>query len=451
MARLPQVARLILFTGPNCSLCDVAKLELAKVRQSYQFDLEIVNIQDKGQESERSLGYLHRTRIHEAAECGTGSSGGSCLESSPCGSNVARNFYIDTSGSAWFQELSPQLCFYDRHVSDILGENRSPSPTLHDARFCFNCGSPDHIVGSCPEQHNRPLIALSRQLFNFLRSDSDGETREPGRFHVVEAWKKQRLEWLECFQPGKVVGPTLREALGLQHGDSGHQCAWLYNMSYWGYPAGWISDTDPRDTVRQRILGDFRTLAHSHPLEDPDDSFLIVSDEEDREVIDLSLATSFYPKSGGDETPVVDDTLSTNSDLEPRSLTPRRWATYPNDYFSSDHLAVYNGMTFMPSDVANSRHSITFTAERRALWEQIISGTQSAKAPVPPWRLPGAFSSLQSHIEYQPPPPPSAPPPLPPSPPPFPPSPPAYPQYCALVADDDSNNGDMDMDLSDDE
>ncbi|KAG1858055.1 hypothetical protein DFJ58DRAFT_312363 [Suillus subalutaceus] len=49
-ARLPQVARLILFTGPNCSLCDVAKLELAKVRQSHQFDLEIVNIQDKGQE-----------------------------------------------------------------------------------------------------------------------------------------------------------------------------------------------------------------------------------------------------------------------------------------------------------------------------------------------------------------------------------------------------------------
>ncbi|KAG1890805.1 hypothetical protein F4604DRAFT_1876089 [Suillus subluteus] len=206
-ARLPQVARLILFTGPNCSLCDVAKLELAKVRQSHQFDLEIVNIQDKGQESERSLGCLHHTRIHEAAESGIRSLGGSCLESNPCGSNVVRNFYIDTSGSAWFQELSPQLCFYERHVSGILGENRTPSSStaLFDARFCFNCGSPDHIVGSCPEQHNRPLIALSRQLFNFLRSDSDGETREPGRFHVVEAWKKQRLEWLEFFQPGKVV------------------------------------------------------------------------------------------------------------------------------------------------------------------------------------------------------------------------------------------------------
>lgn len=400
-------------------------------------------------DSERSLGCLHRSRIHEAAECGTRSPGGSCLESSPCGSNIARNFYIDTSGSAGFQELSPQLYFYDRHVSGILGENRSPSPTLLDARFCFNCGSPDHIVGSCPEQHNRPLIALSRQLFNFLRSD--GETRELGRFHVVEAWKKQRLEWLELFQPGKVVGPTLREALGLQHGDSGHQCAWLYNMSCWGYPAGWISDTDPRDAVRQRILGDFRTPVHGHSLEDADDSFLIVSDEEDHEVIDLSLATSFYPQSGGGETPVVDDTLSANSDLEPPLSILRRWAIYPNDYFSSDHLTVYNGMTFMPLNVATSRPSNTFTAERRALWEQIISGTQS-KALVPPWRLPGAFSSLQSYIEYQPPPPPSTPPPLPPSPPPFPP-PPAHPRYYALVtvAEDDSDNNAMDMDLSDDE
>lgn len=403
-------------------------------------------------DSERSLGCLHHTRIHEAAECSTGSSGERCLESSPCGSNVTHNFYTDTSGSAWFQELSPQLCFYDRHVSGILGENQSPSSTLLDARFCFNCGSPDHIVGSCPEPHDRPLIALSRQLFNFLRSESDGEMREPGRFHAVEAWKKQRLEWLEFFQPGKVVGPTLREALGLQHGDSSHQCAWLYNMSYWGYPAGWISHTDPRDAVRQRILGDFRTPVHDHSLEDINDSFIIVSDEEDREVIDLSLATSFYHKSGGDETPVVDDTLSTNSDSEPPSSTPRRWASYPNDYFSSDHLTVYNGTTFAPLDVATSCPNNTFTAERRALWEQIISGTQSAKAPVPPWRLPGAFSSLQSHIENQPPPPASTPPPLPPSPPPFPP-PPAHPQYCTLVtvAEDHSDNSDMDMDLSDNE
>ncbi|KAG1899867.1 uncharacterized protein F5891DRAFT_1146589 [Suillus fuscotomentosus] len=442
-ARLPQLARLILFTGPNCSLCDVAKLELAKVRQSYQFDLEIVNIQDKGQERWKKKYVYWIPALHlDGREIAKGRWDASTVlesmrqwnaaleaqeESSPYRSNVACNFYIDTSGSAGFQELSPQLCFYDRHVSGILGENRSPSPTFLDVRFCFNCGSPDHIIGSCPEPHNRPLIALSRQLFNFLRSD--GETREPGRFHVVEAWKKQRLEWLEFFQPGKVVGPALREALGLQHGDSGHQCAWLCNMSYWGYPTGWISDTDPRDAVRQRILGDFDTLIHGHPLEGADDSFLVISGEEDHEVIDLSLATSFYIKSGEDETPVVDDTLSASSDSGLRSLTPRRWATYPDDYFSSDHLTVYNGTTL-----------------------QIISGTQSANVLVPPWRLPGAFSSLQSHIECQPPPPPSTPPPLPPSPPSLPP-PPVHPQYCALITatEDDSNDSDMDMDLSDNE
>ncbi|KAG2116384.1 hypothetical protein DEU56DRAFT_165866 [Suillus clintonianus] len=228
-------------------------------------------------------------------------------------------------------------------------------------------------------------------------------------------------------------------------------------MSHWGYPVGWISDTDPRDVVRRRILGDFRTLEHDNALEDADDSFLIIIDEGDSEVIDLSLATSFHPKSDRGETPVTDDTLSTNSDFESRSSTPRRWAIYPETYFSSHHLTVYNGMTLGSSTVATSYSGNTFTAERRALWEQIVSGTHTAKVLVPPWRLPGAFSSLQSHNENQPPPPPprSSPPPLPPSPPPFPtPSPPpARPKYFSLatVAEDDSDNSDMDMDLSDDE
>ncbi|OAX41568.1 hypothetical protein K503DRAFT_668029, partial [Rhizopogon vinicolor AM-OR11-026] len=207
-ARLPQVARLILFTGPNCSLCDVAKSELAKVRQSYQFDLEIVNIQDKGQEKWKKKYVYWIPALHldgkEIAKGRWDASNMSCLESSPspCASNVSPNFHIDTSGSVVSQELV-QLCFYDRHVLSILGETRSPSPEPLDIRCCFNCGSPDHTISSCPEPHNRPLIALSRQLFNFLHSDR--QTGEPGRLHIVEAWKQQRLEWLEVFQPGEVV------------------------------------------------------------------------------------------------------------------------------------------------------------------------------------------------------------------------------------------------------
>jgi len=47
---LSRLARFTLYSGPNCSLCDIAKAELTKVRGSRPFQLEIVNIQDKGQE-----------------------------------------------------------------------------------------------------------------------------------------------------------------------------------------------------------------------------------------------------------------------------------------------------------------------------------------------------------------------------------------------------------------
>lgn len=47
-ARIP---RLRLFSGPNCSLCDVAKAELAQVRKTHDFELETINIQAPGQES----------------------------------------------------------------------------------------------------------------------------------------------------------------------------------------------------------------------------------------------------------------------------------------------------------------------------------------------------------------------------------------------------------------
>ncbi len=65
------IPRLTLFSGPNCSLCDIAKAELEKVRKQVsddpitlpkqnadrtayllqrQFQLEVINIQDAGQE-----------------------------------------------------------------------------------------------------------------------------------------------------------------------------------------------------------------------------------------------------------------------------------------------------------------------------------------------------------------------------------------------------------------
>ncbi|KAG6817781.1 hypothetical protein H0H87_003189 [Tephrocybe sp. NHM501043] len=49
-ARLGRLPRLTLFSGPDCSLCDIAKAELARVRQHRPFQLDTVNIQDPGQE-----------------------------------------------------------------------------------------------------------------------------------------------------------------------------------------------------------------------------------------------------------------------------------------------------------------------------------------------------------------------------------------------------------------
>lgn len=49
-ARLPRILRLTLFSGPNCSLCDIAKAELAKVKNLHDLQLQVINIQDSGQE-----------------------------------------------------------------------------------------------------------------------------------------------------------------------------------------------------------------------------------------------------------------------------------------------------------------------------------------------------------------------------------------------------------------
>ncbi|KAL4067816.1 hypothetical protein V8B97DRAFT_2004108 [Scleroderma yunnanense] len=49
-AHIPKLARVTLFSGTNCSLCDIAKVELAKVKKLHDFELEVINIQEKGQE-----------------------------------------------------------------------------------------------------------------------------------------------------------------------------------------------------------------------------------------------------------------------------------------------------------------------------------------------------------------------------------------------------------------
>ncbi|KZT69826.1 hypothetical protein DAEQUDRAFT_645373, partial [Daedalea quercina L-15889] len=197
-ARVGRLARLTLFSGPNCSLCDTAKAELAKVRQQRPFNLETVNIQDEGQERrERSLGRADRER--GSRRLGAGPMDEGRLAGEAMNPHLPPTFVVDTKpnyGSPYYE-----LHFYDRCGSGPLGMELAEEEGSSDVRLCFNCGSPAHQLSSCPERRNHALISLSRQMFNFFKDESLANSQ---RIHEIEGWRQQRLAWLEEFEPGQV-------------------------------------------------------------------------------------------------------------------------------------------------------------------------------------------------------------------------------------------------------
>ncbi|KAF8447646.1 hypothetical protein L210DRAFT_3391113, partial [Boletus edulis BED1] len=200
----PRIARLTLFSGPQCSLCEIAKAELAKVKKQREFDLEVINIQDNGREkwkkNQGSLGCLHSARGVEATGSDTRLPTIDGMTDAP-----GDSFIVDTTSSIYpFAQFLGQWqsCLYDRIPGITLGEDEGEllASTKQNLRLCFNCGSPDHAVASCPEPINQYLVTLSRQLFSFLHPGHNG--RETPRFYAAEGWRQQRLEWLRSYEPG---------------------------------------------------------------------------------------------------------------------------------------------------------------------------------------------------------------------------------------------------------
>lgn len=191
--------------------------------------------------SEPSIGY-----VGEGAEGGRGQGAASvALNGSMSDSDVV-SFFVDVQPKYGLDSAS-HIPLYDA-LHSILGA--AEEPDAPESRRCFNCGSPDHAVSDCPVPRNKALITLSRQYFNFFKEQSLGNFR----FHAVEDWKRQRLEWLESFDPGHIRGDVLRNALGLEPGDPGERVEWLRNMALWGYPKGWTGSIDPRLRVHERIV-----------------------------------------------------------------------------------------------------------------------------------------------------------------------------------------------------
>lgn len=344
----------------------------------------------------------------------------------PALNDHAPTFYVDNQpGKYW--DVGDHF-IYERHVHDILGEAGASEEDDRDVRRCFNCGSPLHVVSSCPEPYNHRLVSLSRQLFNFFNDGNSGESR---RIHEVEEWKRQRVEWLETFEPGHIRGPLLREALGLVGDDVGEYVEWLPNIAIWGYPKGWVGRHDPRLRVWQTImepLAEGGTRTDGEPI-----SFKIHGEMDIPE--ELVLPVSLGSQSKASLESYHDDEETEESACSDISSSLRRWARYPETYFSSSILPVYNGLSLPPITSSSPKQSSTFSTEREALWANIVNG-----------RAPAVSLHFHPLRDELPPPPPSSPPPLPPEP-----CEAAIPLVPLAGNIGDNNDGEVDMELSDSE
>ena len=268
-------------------------------------------------------------------------------------------FFVDTreTTSYWDYWIYPGATSYHRFDEQLLGEpERLEEDGLQSTGpRCFNCGSTEHLLSSCPDPRDRALIDLSRQLFAFFADDASQNWK---RIHEVGEWRRRRLEWTRIYRPGEITGTSLRDALGSRDADGVPNMPWLENVSLWGYPPGWISHENPVECVRRRIFDEDATGGGAEPNKSC--LFAVLNNTpEDSET--LQLENSFSPAPPDHPSDV---------------RTLRRWAAYPNTYFLSDILPAYTGRVLPPL---------------------------------------GEEPRLDQRYETCPPPPPDSPPPLPPS------------------------------------
>ena len=154
---------------------------------------------------------------------------------------VSKNHQYEYQGRSLYYSLASDL---------ILGHNESPSLPV-DRRACFNCGSPDHAFSSCPEPLDRARVTAARAEFS-AESDGNGPSR---RIHQAGEDLQRRLNWLDTFKPGQIVGPALRDALGLDDPSVSvreierrrEELPWYQGaaggggMMRWGYPIGYYT------------------------------------------------------------------------------------------------------------------------------------------------------------------------------------------------------------------
>ncbi|KAJ7193871.1 hypothetical protein GGX14DRAFT_587953 [Mycena pura] len=391
------IPRLTLFSGANCPLCELAKIELNRVRQIRRVELDTIDIHAPENAAWKKKYvywipalHLDGQEIAKGATENGGCAGGAgeldVISASHTEYPVNTSSFDtqDTLNNAQ-QEILPYFVdshpthrgiwepfgVYERHCPDPtsddvhpLGGPRPPTPDPHAPR-CFNCAATTHVLSACPDPLNKELVALSRQIYEFERARRDSTPRSLREL----AERLERAAWAgpgpRAFVPGK-VGPALRRALRCRgewddgerwdgeeeeetqedDDDDGKGYAWLANMALWGYPPGWLSVSDPRDRMRDRIL-------RQHDAADDDE------DNSDHEVMKIwseageeDVVLSGPGRREKEPSPVDSDaTLDDLEDGEDGELAiphddsrAKRWAHYPGAYFAWERLTVYNGI-----------------------------------------------------------------------------------------------------------
>ena len=308
------------------------------------------------------------------------------------GSGADASQEINTSSPLFFYDSHPHgwspAGTYIRASENTLGDDDDLDTVLMvktNAKRCFNCGCLDHQASACPWPRDRCLISLSSQYYNFFKED---ETSSFERIHVASEWERQRLEWVDTFEPGKIKNELLQIALG-------EEDLHLRRIALWGYPRGWYSSEDPRKKVKERIV-----YGRQHGTNNEFETFLVFGDETEP----ISGFNSWYSLSQNEEHVIGCPNIDSRSYSSKSDAPPTRWAKYPPDYFDSDTLLLYTPASrpmrdqeTCPAAHAQRGHVSTFTPQRQRLWEMIISGIMPLEdcrsvPRTPPWRLSHAFS-----------------------------------------------------------
>lgn len=297
--------------------------------------------------------------------------------------------FVDVKARYGYDAIDPTL-LYDTLYRAVGEEEEKGLPS--NTR-CFNCGSPFHPYPECPRPHNRELINLTKQLWEF---HNPLRPRLKDAFDAIE-WRQTRLNWLKTFEPGQVKGELLREALWLRDGDLGEDVEWLRNIAIWGYPKGWTGSVDPRTLVWEKITMEGQQDDEwTEPVE-----FTIFEENEEIDIIllpDHLKPEAQYVPDSDEENQASPDTASDDSsvvEVEHPDHPPsdHRWVKYPTSYFLYTKLPIYNGIALPSIEHAAAHPPSVLSA----------SVPTTSAAPPPPLSNPPPL----------PPPPPSIPPPLP--------------------------------------